>query len=102
MNIDEVLEKIERAARERATRLDLEGNELHELPPEIGQLTNLQRLDLRGNQLSELPPEIGQLTNLQELALDGNPLLKSPPPEIIEQGTGAIRAFLREQLESAS
>jgi hypothetical protein len=34
------------------------------------------------------------------LSLGNNPL-ESPPPEIVEQGTEAILAYLREQLESA-
>ncbi|MFC0036042.1 hypothetical protein ACFFOT_10530 [Cardiobacterium valvarum] len=36
------------------------------MPPEIGQLGNLQTLDLQWNKLSTLPPEIGQLGNLQK------------------------------------
>jgi len=44
-----------------------------------------------------LPPEIGQLTQLTELDIDNNPL-KSPPPEIVDQGTEAILAYLRAQL----
>ena len=35
------------------------------IPPELGQLNNLQKLDLDGNRLSgSIPPELGQLTNL--------------------------------------
>ncbi len=34
-------------------------NQLTALPPEIGQLTNLQTLYLGDNQLTTLPPEIG-------------------------------------------
>ena len=49
------------------------------LPPEIGQLTNLQQLNLSYNRLTRLPPEIGQLTNLQELDLSNNPLTSLPP-----------------------
>ncbi len=54
-------------------------NQLTELPPEIGQLTELRTLMLDGNQLTELPPEIGQLTELRTLWLDGNQLTRLPP-----------------------
>ena len=37
---------------------------LTELPPEIGDLTNLAGLNRDDNQLTELPPEIWNLTNL--------------------------------------
>ena len=53
------------------------------IPPEIGSLTNLINLDLGGNQLSgEIPPEIGLLTNLNILDLAGNQLAGTIPPEI--------------------
>ncbi len=41
------------------------------LPPEIGNLSQLQTLSLRNNQqlTGALPPELGNLTNLQDLAL---------------------------------
>lgn len=42
------------------------------LPPEIGNLTQLQTLNLNNNQLTNLPPEIGNLTNLQGLYVVGN------------------------------
>jgi internalin A len=69
MRKEELRQLIEQAARENWTKLSLSGNELRVLPPEIGQLTNLQTLDLSHNQLSSLPGEIGQLTHLQTLDL---------------------------------
>ena len=75
--------------------LGLGDNQLAYVPADIGKLTKLQRMYLFNNQLSELPAEIGQLTNLQTLTLDNNPL-KSPPPEVVNQGTQAILAYLRD------
>ncbi len=77
-------------------KLDLDENQLSELPPELGQLTNLQELYLNKNQLCELPPELGRVTSLQTLRLENNSDLLTPPPEIVEQGTQAMLAFLRE------
>ena len=55
------------------------------IPSEIGSLINLTNLDLGGNQLSgEIPPEIGLLTNLNILDLAGNQLAGTIPPEIGE------------------
>ncbi|OQY46924.1 MAG: hypothetical protein B6247_27135, partial [Candidatus Parabeggiatoa sp. nov. 2] len=52
------------AVKKAVTTLDLSKQGLTELPPEIGQLTNLTTLYLYYNELNQLPPEIGQLTNL--------------------------------------
>jgi len=85
------------------TELYLYENKLAELPPQIGQLIQLSSLDLTNNQLTVLPPEIGKLVNLEEpsddagLQLENNPL-ESPPPEIVNQGTKAILAYLQAQL----
>jgi internalin A len=85
MSRKELLEIIAQAAREGREALDLSGRGISELPPEIGQLTNLTSLDLgdpwdeeNKNQLTELPDEIGQLANLQMLALSGNQLTTLP------------------------
>ena len=51
------------------TNLNLHHNDLTELSPEIGQLTNLPHLDLKSNKLESLPSEIGQLNNLTRLEL---------------------------------
>ena len=68
----------------RVTGLDLSFNQLSgEIPPELGDLANLQELYLYGNQLSgEIPPELGNLANLQELYLYGNQLSGEIPPEL--------------------
>lgn len=75
---EKALQKIEKARQTQATELDLPRMGLEELPPEIGQLTNLTKLNLWGNQLTSLPPEIGQLTNLTELYLHKNQLTILP------------------------
>ncbi len=84
----------------RLTSLYLDHNQLTDLPKEIGQLTSLTRLYLGDNQLTELRAEVGKLEELEELTLEGNPL-ESPPPEIVEQGTKAVLAYLREMEEGA-
>ena len=107
----ELLELLARAKAEGWKELDLAGMDLEELPPEIGELTELEvlilgkwdreakgnrlktlsaeigqlsqltTLDLSDNQLSSLPPEIGQLSQLTTLDLSSNQL-SSLPPEI--------------------
>ncbi|MCH7802238.1 MAG: hypothetical protein IIC24_11960, partial [Chloroflexi bacterium] len=52
------LERIRDAERNGRTALDLDGLRLRELPPEIGNLTNLTNLALVSNQLTELPTEV--------------------------------------------
>jgi Leucine-rich repeat (LRR) protein len=69
MNEKELLEIIAKAERKRAAWLNLSGNSLTSVPPELARLTSLQRLDLSANQLTSLPPELAQLTNLRELYL---------------------------------
>ncbi len=66
------------------TRLHLEQNNLEgEIPPELGNLANLQTLNLGNNDLSgELPGELGRLTNLTYLDFWGNELTGEIPPEL--------------------
>ena len=58
--------------------LYLIGNKLKTLPPEIGNLTKLEVLNLNRNKLTTLPPEIGNLTNLKGLNLSSNQLTTLP------------------------
>jgi len=53
------------------------------IPSEIGNLTNLEELWLYGNQLTgEIPSDVGNLTNLTHLSLSSNQLTGSIPSEI--------------------
>ncbi|OQX24659.1 MAG: hypothetical protein BWK80_19660 [Desulfobacteraceae bacterium IS3] len=102
MTQEELLKILRRAEDEGLTELDLSEYEithlppeisrlsalevlivrgLNSLPPEIGQLRNLNRLYLSSNEIRNLPPEIGQLKNLTGLTLSSN-LLTELPPEI--------------------
>jgi len=69
-----VLDQILDAFHARRDTLLLDGQNLTELPPQIGMLTELEVLSLSGNQLTRLPVEIGNMSNLVELALDENRL----------------------------
>ncbi len=68
----------------RVTALHLDNNNLHGfIPPELGDLTNLQILDLSNNQLAGLIPfELDDLPDLQVLHLDGNRLRGALPDSL--------------------
>jgi|SRR5919199_711144 internalin A len=78
---NELLQLIKKAASDRVTQLDLSRKGITELPPEIGELTNLTYLDLYNNYLTKLPPQIGQLINLTRLDISFN-YLRNLPPQI--------------------
>ena len=56
-------------------------NQLSVLPPEIGQLQQLQKLWLDHNQLSILPVEITHLQQLEYLDIAQNPDLQLTPAQ---------------------
>ena len=68
----------------RVTELELSGRGLTgAIPPELGQLSQLQYLSLGHNQLTgRIPPELGQLSQLQELHLCCNQLAGAIPAEL--------------------
>lgn len=78
------LQRIEEAQTSGVVMLDLSGLGLESLPPEIGQLVNLEMLDVSENQLSSLPPEIDNLLNLCLLNLLNNPLTVESLPNGID------------------
>ena len=87
-----LLDKINRAKREKATTLSLRyDRELSTIPPEVFELEHVQVLDLSYTKIREIPPEIKQLKNLRELRLFGCPLREVPQIH----GLGIDYAFYR-------
>ena len=74
MDQDELAARIAQAGDEGSTTLDLSGEGLKYLPPEVGNLTGLEELDLSYNQLTALPPEMKKLIDQGVVKLSGNPL----------------------------
>ena len=58
--------------------LQLQHNELTELPSTVGQLSHLKRLGLQYNKLSDLPAELCQCSELTEIGLESNTLTSLP------------------------
>ena len=66
------------------TQINLRNNQLTgSIPPEIGNLSNLQALSLHRNQVSgDIPAELGNLANLQAIILEFNELTGTIPTEL--------------------
>jgi len=77
--------------------LNVAGNGLPTIPPEIGQLPVLEKLYLNENSLKTLPIEIGALTSVIELNLDENQLT-SLPRELGKMSTLEVLNFNQNQL----
>ena len=58
--------------------LYIASNKLTRLPKEIGELRQLRHLDASYNQISELPPELGMCTYLKHLLLFNNNISELP------------------------
>ncbi|MEG4581125.1 leucine-rich repeat domain-containing protein [Microcoleus sp. MON1_C5] len=96
MTREEAVRRIDQAAEEKLTELDLAGLDLEELPGEIGKCTQLETLvlgkktedwesfdgkhrpKLITNQLRTLPEELRSLENLRSIDLSGNPFGTMP------------------------
>ena len=70
------------SSRDRLEVLYLGGNQLEEIPAEVGDLCRLRALNLAGNKLQSLPISLSQLHSLQLLNLHDN-ALQTLPLEIV-------------------
>ena len=78
-NPPDTLDRLRTGALTGATRLDLRGHQLTQLPPEVFSLADtLDVLDLSGNALQSLPEALGRRPKLQKLMLAGNRLRALP------------------------
>ncbi len=68
-----------RSEPDQVLKLDLSGQNLAVLPPEVLELRQLRLLLLNGNRLAELPAELGRLNRLSELELNDNAFTTFPP-----------------------
>ncbi|RKO89174.1 Lrrc40 protein, partial [Blyttiomyces helicus] len=66
-------------------------------PAPLRQMSSLAVLDLSNNAIVAVPPELGLCTALRSLQLDGN-LFRVPRRQILEKGTDAILAYLRDRI----
>ena len=77
--------------------LDLGNNKITSLPVAfVHFLERLNNLCLINNDIKELPPLLGFHRNLMNLVVEGNPL-KTLRRQVIEKGTPAVMASLREK-----
>ncbi|KAK0425746.1 hypothetical protein QR680_009358 [Steinernema hermaphroditum] len=86
------------------TTLDLSGNVLHKVPPEVSELSALSVLNLSGNiGIETLPPEVGLLSKLWSLSLKECGL-KEPLRSLIHEHcykTADLVTYLKSVLEDS-
>ena len=75
------------------------GNQIVDIPTEIGKLTKLTALSLRENKISDVPVSLAKLEHLKELVLKDNPL-NPGLQSAYDAGLEAVKAYLR-SLENA-
>ncbi|XP_076346439.1 leucine-rich repeat-containing protein 40-like isoform X4 [Tachypleus tridentatus] len=63
----------------------------------LAKLPVLTVLDLQNNDISNVPPELGKLRQLRSLQLEGNPF-RNPRPSILAKGTPALLEYLRDRI----
>ncbi|KAF8537873.1 hypothetical protein BDD12DRAFT_844934 [Trichophaea hybrida] len=70
-------------------------NQVEEIPLE--SIDGIRVLDLTGNSIGSLPPKLALCENLRELRVQGN-LFRVPRWQVLEKGTDAVMAWLRDRL----
>lgn len=60
-------------------------------------MSALSTLDLQNNDIAQVPPQLGNVTQLRSLQLEGNPF-RNPRAAILAKGTQALLAYLRDRI----
>ncbi|KAK3089958.1 hypothetical protein FSP39_008029, partial [Pinctada imbricata] len=63
----------------------------------IQSLPVLGTLDLQNNNIGQVPPELGNCTQIKSLMLNGN-AFRNPRPAILAKGTPALLEYLRSRI----
>ncbi|KAJ7992904.1 hypothetical protein DPEC_G00266910 [Dallia pectoralis] len=66
-------------------------------PVQLKALDKLSTLDLQNNDIMQVPPELGNCISLRALMLDGNPF-RNPRAAIVARGTDAVLEYLRSRI----
>ncbi|XP_045160568.2 leucine-rich repeat-containing protein 40-like [Mercenaria mercenaria] len=70
-------------------------NKIESIDPQgMKQLASLATLDLQNNNIGQVPPELGLCSQIKSLQLSGN-AFRIPRPAILAKGTNALLEFLR-------
>ncbi|NXO45538.1 LRC40 protein, partial [Locustella ochotensis] len=66
-------------------------------PVQLKGMDKLGTLDLQNNDLLQVPPELGNCENLRSLLLEGNPF-RTPRAAVLAKGTAAVLEYLRSRI----
>uniref|UniRef100_G1NHK9 Leucine rich repeat containing 40 n=1 Tax=Meleagris gallopavo TaxID=9103 RepID=G1NHK9_MELGA len=66
-------------------------------PLQLKKMEQLGTLDLQNNDLLQVPPELGNCETLRTLLLEGNPF-RTPRAAILAKGTAAVLEYLRSRI----
>ncbi|KAJ1490142.1 hypothetical protein T484DRAFT_1777987 [Baffinella frigidus] len=78
LNLHKVPTEVLQATQLQLVNLRFDGNALRSIPPEIARLSTLTMLDLSRNLLKDVPASLGEMTNLTVLYLNNNKLTRLP------------------------
>ena len=81
-------------------KLSLDKNNIVDLPQNIDSLENLEHLSLLNNKIKELPPTFKNLKKLDDLTLYGNPVFNKTPLENFPPIIAKRKKYTREWLSS--
>ena len=85
-------------ACEKLETLLINDNQIKEIDvEELRKLKVLTVLDLSNNDIQQVPPELGTLTQIRSLQLEGNSF-RVPRPQILVKGTQSIMSYLRDRI----